>query len=181
MIVCNHGIAGPCPICRSDRRADIAERELRETAEELERVRVRLEEATGLLDTASDAIDEACYPVWWERYRAFLSGAPAREAGAVSPGVNGMPYANPKHSGYSCEDTELGHATWMQRATAAEAQLAAVRDIAAEYVCTAEVQDAKLQGERALRYFHRLIEALKPANGWSRPRTLPTPGAGEKP
>jgi hypothetical protein len=40
---CNHGIAGPCPICRSDRRADIAERELRETAEELERVRVRLE------------------------------------------------------------------------------------------------------------------------------------------
>ena len=49
MIVCNHGIAGPCPICRSDRRADIAERELRETAEELERVRVRLTRAEQLL------------------------------------------------------------------------------------------------------------------------------------
>lgn len=39
-----------------------------------------LAEATALLELARDAIDEACYPVWWKRWRAFLSRAPAPAA-----------------------------------------------------------------------------------------------------
>ncbi len=89
MIVCKHGIAGHCPICATDRRAEIAERELRETAEELERVRVRLEEATGLLRSLEQCV---CWSDTMQAYtlyqrvrdvlgpvRAFLSGATARE------------------------------------------------------------------------------------------------------
>lgn len=32
-----------------------------------------LDAALDLLDEAAGAIDEACYTVWWERYRAFLT------------------------------------------------------------------------------------------------------------
>jgi hypothetical protein len=45
----------------------------------------RLAEATALLELARDAIDEACYPVWWEQWRAFLS-APCSHQGIGLPG-----------------------------------------------------------------------------------------------
>jgi hypothetical protein len=35
----------------------------------------RLTDATELLNEARDAIDEARYPVWWEKWRSFLANA----------------------------------------------------------------------------------------------------------
>ncbi len=37
----------------------------------------RLAATTELLELARDAIDESCWPVWWEKWRAFLADQPA--------------------------------------------------------------------------------------------------------
>lgn len=43
--------------------------------------RAQLAAANALLDGATDAVDEACYPVWWEQYRAYLAGQSAAPEG----------------------------------------------------------------------------------------------------
>jgi chromosome segregation ATPase len=41
----------------------------------LEREKADNERLRALLELATGAIDEACYPVWWAKWRAFLGGA----------------------------------------------------------------------------------------------------------
>ena len=36
-------------------------------------IRAQIAAARTLLEDASGAIDEACYPVWWEQWRQFLN------------------------------------------------------------------------------------------------------------
>lgn len=149
------------------RRADSAETELRETASELERVRARLDEATGLLEDANHiAVCEVDYEEtivpWRERYQAFLSRAAAPE-----------PSAHPINQWHGfwqveCERTVAA----LERAESAEAQLAAVREVFGAALGSGEVSDWPLHGCRSavVEIDRRLCAHPTPGAGTGEPR-----------
>jgi hypothetical protein len=110
----------------------------------------RVAQLEALLSEASDAIDQACYPVWWESYRAALSGAP--EAG---------PSEADEERCFGCEGPWNGGPCPVCTAppvSAAEATLAAVREQADRiqeakgrpYAAQAGLYEALLERIRAL-------------------------------
>lgn len=72
-------------------------------------------------------------------------------------------YGTPAHQGYSCEDTEQGHAAWMQRAERAESALASARELLEKAeALTVEAADGEgLTGQQVEDLASYALEALK--------------------
>jgi hypothetical protein len=69
----------------------------------------RANAATELLELARDAINEECYPVWWERWRAFIEGQPAAPTCTCLGCVDdtGCMFVQPAAPCDTCEDAGL--------------------------------------------------------------------------